>query len=46
LAAKHNISVEDANQLIEKVGTDRGSVDAAAQDLKTDSASSDQSSHD
>jgi hypothetical protein len=42
LAAKQNISVEDAKQIIAKVGTDRGSVDAAAQDLKTGSASSDQ----
>ncbi|GGD29029.1 DUF3606 domain-containing protein [Aureimonas glaciei] len=34
LAAKHNISVEDAKHIIEKAGTDRGSVDAAAQDFK------------
>ena len=34
LAAKHNISIEEARKLIEKVGTDRGSVDAAAQDQK------------
>ncbi|BDA84547.1 hypothetical protein Sa4125_20890 [Aureimonas sp. SA4125] len=38
LAAKHNISIEEAKQLIEKVGTDRGSVDAAAQDLKLGNA--------
>ena len=40
LAAKHNISIEEAKQLIEKFGNDRGSVDAAAQDIKLGNAPS------
>ena len=33
-AAKHNISIEDAKKLIDEIGYDRGSLDAAAQKLK------------
>lgn len=34
LAAKHNISVEDAKAIIDEQGHDRGAKDFAAQELK------------